>query len=142
MKPIVCQTAALNKYCDMSKCKCCQVQIPDDRKFCSNKCQAAETSRSTLELWLNKKLVGHKGKVMNIKDFVRKYLLEKAGHKCCKCGWDKPHPISGTPPLEINHIDGDATNTWEDNLEVLCPNCHALTPNFKNRNKASKRKRK
>jgi 5-methylcytosine-specific restriction endonuclease McrA len=50
--------------------------------------------------------------------------------------------VTKLPPLEINHIDGNASNTWEENLEVLCPNCHSLTTNYKNHNKGNgKRKR-
>ncbi len=30
-------------------------------------------------------------------------------------------------------------NNSEDNLQLLCPNCHALTENFGSRNKNSKR---
>ncbi len=54
------------------------------------------------------------------------------GHKCEVCGnetWnDKPIP------LEIHHIDGDHLNNELDNLQILCPNCHAQTDNFKGRN--------
>jgi 5-methylcytosine-specific restriction endonuclease McrA len=110
-------------------------------KYCSIQCQANERRDAAVARWLKKEIPGHKGSVMNIKAFVRAYMIEKAGNKCSKCGWNEPHPISKTPPLEINHIDGDASNTWEENLEVLCPNCHALTPNYKNRNKNGKRGR-
>lgn len=34
-------------------------------------------------------------------------------------------PLSA--PLEIEHIDGNALNNKEDNLILLCPNCHSLT---------------
>jgi hypothetical protein len=42
-------------------------------------------------------------------------------------------------PLELDHIDGDAGNNNYDNLRVLCPNCHALTPTFKAKNKGKGR---
>ncbi len=38
-------------------------------------------------------------------------------------------------PLELHHKDGDNTNNELDNLELLCPNCHALTDNYRGRNK-------
>lgn len=41
-------------------------------------------------------------------------------------GMDKIHPITGEPPLHVHHIDGDATNNSEDNLQLLCPNCHSF----------------
>ena len=31
--------------------------------------------------------------------------------------------------LELHHKDGNRYNNKLDNLQVLCPNCHALTPN-------------
>jgi 5-methylcytosine-specific restriction endonuclease McrA len=33
-------------------------------------------------------------------------------------------------PLTVNHKDGDSENHRPDNLELLCPGCHSLTPNF------------
>ena len=63
-----------------------------------------------------------------------KYLMsnefEKYDNKCCRCGWSETNPTSGKIPLQIHHIDGDYKNNSEDNLELLCPNCHALTPTF------------
>ena len=70
-----------------------------------------------------------------------KNIIEKYGSKCCQCGWNTPHPKTGKPPLDVNHIDGDASNTYEDNLNLLCPNCHSLTLNYKNFNKNGKRNR-
>jgi hypothetical protein len=37
-------------------------------------------------------------------------------------------------PLEVHHIDGDKDNNDIDNLQLLCPNCHALTDNYKGKN--------
>ncbi len=39
----------------------------------------------------------------------------------------------------MNHIDGNSENNKEKNLELLCPNCHSLTPNFKGLNKGNGR---
>ena len=119
----------------MNHCHFCGKEAK--KKYCSVQCQADERRTQSIELWKGKKVIGYSGKSMNLKPFVRDYMLEKAENKCSKCGWSTPHPISKKPPLEINHIDGDASNSWEENLEVLCPNCHSLTPNFKNRNKGN-----
>lgn len=59
-------------------------------------------------------------------------LVYLRGHKCECCGneeWNN-QPI----PLEIHHKDGDHLNNELDNLQLLCPNCHAQTSNFKGRN--------
>lgn len=62
---------------------------------------------------------------------LKPYLVKERGHKCESCSlleWQS-QPI----PLEIHHIDGDKTNNDKSNLQLLCPNCHALTDNWKNR---------
>ena len=54
-------------------------------------------------------------------------------HRCERCGRER---WEGNPiPLELHHIDGDRTNNELRNIELLCPNCHALTDNFRGSNK-------
>lgn len=38
-------------------------------------------------------------------------------------------------PLELHHIDGNHYNNNLDNLQLLCPNCHAQTEFFRGRKK-------
>ena len=54
------------------------------------------------------------------------------GHKCECCGMEEwmQKPI----PLEVHHNDGDPLNNEIENLMLLCPNCHALTENYRGRN--------
>lgn len=56
------------------------------------------------------------------------------------CGCNFINPYTGLSILQIHHIDGDATNNKEQNLQVLCPNHHAMTEHFGSRNKNSTRK--
>lgn len=52
--------------------------------------------------------------------------------KCENCGLTE---WQGTKiPLELHHIDGNRFNHHLSNLILLCPNCHALTGNFKSKN--------
>jgi hypothetical protein len=37
-------------------------------------------------------------------------------------------------PIELDHIDGNPENNSKENLRLICPNCHAQTPNYKGRN--------
>ena len=55
------------------------------------------------------------------------------------CGWNERSCVTKKVPLEIDHIDGDSQNNLEINLRIICPNCHALTSNFKNLNRGKGR---
>lgn len=62
---------------------------------------------------------------------VKRRLLREKGHICWGCGFSE---WMGQPiPLELDHIDGDNKNNEETNLRVLCCNCHAQTPTFRNK---------
>jgi 5-methylcytosine-specific restriction endonuclease McrA len=43
--------------------------------------------------------------------------------------------MGGSIPLELDHIDGQSNNNVLSNLRLLCPNCHALTPTYRGKNK-------
>ncbi len=57
---------------------------------------------------------------VRLTDARRAMLIQKAG-KCSRCGYKK-HPEI----LQVHHKDRNRRNNNVDNLEVLCPNCHAL----------------
>ena len=67
----------------------------------------------------------------------RHNLLE---YRCQNCGCDGSW-MNGEIALELHHIDGDTTNNELSNLQYLCPNCHALTKNYRGKNKALKLKK-
>lgn len=68
----------------------------------------------------NSTLKSHSIKLYMLRDGIRE-------HQCESC---KNKEWMGNPiPLELHHIDGDRTNNLLENLQLLCPNCHALTDN-------------
>ena len=72
------------------------------------------------------------GKVQTNK--LRKKLLYEGlkQHICERCGnseWEG-QPI----PLEVHHVNGDKTKNDLTNLQLLCPNCHALTSTYRGKN--------
>lgn len=59
-------------------------------------------------------------------------IVALRGHRCECCQntiWNN-QPI----PLEIHHLDGNHLNNELNNLQLLCPNCHALTNNYCGKN--------
>lgn len=66
-------------------------------------------------------------------DTMIRALTILRGWKCEKCGrteWE-----GQKIPLCIHHIDGNHIKNQIENLQVLCPNCHAQTDNYCGRNK-------
>lgn len=60
---------------------------------------------------------------------LKPHLIKQRGHKCESCHnhtW-KNQLI----PLEVHHIDGNASNNTITNLQLVCCNCHALTNNYR-----------
>jgi 5-methylcytosine-specific restriction endonuclease McrA len=94
----------------------------------------------------------NKGKTLSPKRKIKEYLSNKHSitshrlrlrlihegvfaHQCMNC---KRKSWQGNPiPLELEHVDGNNKNNNLDNLKLLCPNCHALTPTYRGKNKKS-----
>lgn len=72
---------------------------------------------------------------VTIKPGRLKDLLVQFGYKdyqCEICGtinW-QDEPIT----LELHHINGDSDDNTLSNLQILCPNCHSQTINYRSRN--------
>jgi len=97
-------------------------------KYCNLQCQQDYA-------WKQRKIIVLEGK--GLSGNVKRYLLETYGHKCNKCKnieWNN-QPI----PLELEHKDGNSENNSLNNVEMLCPNCHAQTPTYKGKNKGNGR---
>ena len=64
-----------------------------------------------------------------LKNRILKEKIKK--HKCEICGLQKWN--NQKIPLELHHINGNNKDNSLNNLQLLCPNCHALTDNYRNR---------
>jgi len=62
---------------------------------------------------------------------IKARLIKERKHKCEHCGLSKW--LSQKIGLELHHIDGNNRNNVRENLQLLCPNCHYTTDNFRNR---------
>lgn len=68
---------------------------------------------------------------------LKKYLILTRGYICNKCKLTEwlGHPI----PLESHHKNGDSNDNHEENIELLCKNCHAFTDTYGIKNKGKGR---
>ena len=84
-----------------------------------------------------KEMAGQKlldGSYKGTNSSIRKILHEQFNIKeeCQNCGIAEWQGVK--IPLELDHINGDSTNNSVDNLRLLCPNCHSITPTWRGRN--------
>jgi hypothetical protein len=122
-------------------CLFCGISVYGDshRKYCSKKCQQATQRKNFIQRWKLGLEKGWTSKTVLISAIIRDYLFVKFNNKCAQCRWGEVNQHSCKIPLQVHHIDGDAKNCQENNLNLLCPNCHSLTENFGGCNKKSSR---
>lgn len=112
--------------------------------YCSGNCYQEYRTNKRIEAWLSGEWDGSSSQGASAT--IKKYLIKEAGYRCASptCavpgGFSEINPVTGRCPLEVDHIDGDCYNNSRDNLAVVCPNCHALTPTYRALNKNGKRK--
>jgi len=120
--------AKYNKKC----LSCDKIINGKDKKFCSHKCAKIYQRKE-----LHAKIEAGEYKTCTTMRVIMSYLIEKRGRKCECCGisdW-----MGKEVPLNVHHIDGDATNNLPDNIQLLCLNCHGQTENYGRKNKNSSR---
>lgn len=151
---------AIEKYEATPKfCPQCGERIPFEKrtnKFCNSSCSAGYSNKrrpsiSTKSRFCscgNPKKLENKyckecsdnhvyHKILRLEDAKhdrqrKRILLEQRGHCCENC---KRTRWEGQPiPLELHHDDGNSDNNEPENLSIICPNCHALTANYKGAN--------
>lgn len=107
----------------------------DNRKYCSKKCEFLYKKKLTF----SKIESGNHGFSERT---VKLYLIETNGEKCSTCGWKEVNKTTGKVPIELDHINGNCYDNNLDNVRLLCPNCHSLTPTFRALNLGSGREKR
>lgn len=115
----------------IKNCVSCNKQFNPHRgnvgKFCSHQCSADFKKQKVIDLIKS-------GNYKSIQcQTLKKFLIETRGYKCESCrlsDW-----LNQKIVLTLEHIDGDSTNNKLDNVQLLCWNCHSLTPTFGSKNK-------
>ena len=107
---------------------------------CSHECWIEYQEKVRLEKWKDGEDIGYSGQPgSKLRPYIKRYIFAKNNNCCENCHKEYVNPYTGLSILQIHHKDGDATNNKEENLQLLCPNCHAMTENFGSRNKKSTR---
>ncbi|MCO6411188.1 MAG: HNH endonuclease [Thiogranum sp.] len=67
---------------------------------------------------------------------LKKRLLQEGlfEHQCSNC--HRRRWLGRLIPLELDHVNGDRCDNRLINLRLLCPNCHALTPTYRGKNRS------
>lgn len=79
---------------------------------------------------LKHQLIYEKGNFLEMSENQRRRkLLEECNGYCTNCNVNEWR--GQTLTLEMDHIDGNVRNNSKENLRMLCPNCHSLTPTFR-----------
>jgi rubrerythrin len=81
--------------------------------------------KTALEYMKSTHVKSYKLKAKLLEDGLKEYICES----CEGTEW-----VGKPIPLELHHVDGNHYNNELDNLELLCPNCHALTENYRGKN--------
>lgn len=61
-----------------------------------------------------------------LKRLIKEGVKERICERCNNKEW-----LNGPIPLELHHVNGIHNDNRLENLQVLCPNCHALTDNYR-----------
>lgn len=120
-------------------CKVCGKETNNHTTFCSSDCSLKYRYTDYIMRWklgLEDGMAGSCG----ISGYIRRYIFAKYENKCARCGWSEVNKFSKRIPLQIGHIDGNYRNNREENLILLCPNCHSLTPTYMGLNRGHGRK--
>jgi hypothetical protein len=120
----------------MKVCKNCNKPLRDGiygRQYCDVRCSLNARYKTFVGRWLKGLESGIRGKTAT-SSHIKRYLIETRGNKCERCGWNKVNPTTGRIPIELEHVDGVWNNNEIQNLVLLCPNCHSLTPTYRSLN--------
>lgn len=124
---------------ELCLCGCGREVARHGMRFSSNKCQQDFEYREYISRWKAGFESGSRGTIGGVSRHIKRYLGDKYGDRCSKCGWAERHSLTNSVPLEVDHANGNWLDNREENLSLLCPNCHSLTPHFRNLNKGNGR---
>lgn len=121
---LICNQETVGSIPTSGSKSCIRCQSPvkrEESQYCSISCSSLDRAEKSAEAGTAKS----RG--------LRAYLVRKHGRQCFICGLSEWQ--GKEIPIEIDHIDGNSDNNQTENIRLLCPNCHAQTDTYKNKNK-------
>lgn len=87
--------------------------------------KSAHNKKDAIEFLYNGSTISsHKLKLKLLRDNIKERVCES----CFNKKW-----LEKEIPLELHHVNGNRFDNRLSNLQLLCPNCHALTDNYAGR---------
>lgn len=116
-------------------CKNCGASVKKPKIYCDNICQQKYQQSEKIRVWLE---TGEGIAGTHKNHYMRNYIAEQQENRCSICM--ELDTWQGEPlVLILDHIDGDSTNNWRNNLRLVCPNCDSQLPTYKAKNKGQGR---
>ena len=115
-------------------CKECKIEYSCKSKeqiYCSKKCAGIGRSNEKFEKFINGETELERPKIKRHLAIIRKYECEV----CNLNTW-----MDKILPLQLDHIDGNASNNNLTNLRLICGNCHSQTSHYAGKNRGNGRK--
>lgn len=107
-------------------CENCNNEIKDNvsdkTRFCKRNCYLEHIKKERTKNIIIGDVIDTKAS--------KNFLISKNGEKCEICGWCEKNKKTNKVPIQIDHINGDASDNRIVNLRLLCPNCHSLTETY------------
>lgn len=108
-------------------------------KYCTKNCQREFEYNKYIQDWKSGLVDGSKGvKNLQTSNYIQRYIREKFKDTCVECGQNNMHN-GKLLSMQLEHIDSDSSNNLENNLSLLCPNCHTQTEFYGSKNKGNGR---
>lgn len=127
----------LNKSTGKKTCAYCGAET-SNIKYCSNQCYLAHRRATAIDKWKHEGNTNTKPE-SRVSKTIRDYIFSKQRGTCAICGigdeWNGKKLV-----FVLDHINGDASDSGEGNIRLICPNCDSQLDTFKSKNKNSARK--